>query len=352
MRAITSLMTLLLLGFACACGRTAPTDARGPGVAQLGDTVRGRYMDNAVWLTHNYVQYSSFTAKVPDLATELRGNYGIQTWFVNIGTVRADGHLLVVPAKAVEFLNALNLWEKSNRTLEVIAWVNGDTRLINIGDAQVRATVVEECEKLVSTTAAMSYVAGAARPFDGIVLDLEPSGQDMARFNALVQLTDSLHARFSGQRLVGHAAHQFGNGNAYQWSASLYQTMASHADFLVAMEYDSGIQSGPDYQAWMNAQVTSILAAVGAGAPAPDFRLFVGLAAYPGSPYHLPAVENIAFGAPGVDAAVTALLATGSSSAQWFNGVAAYLHTDGSGTDGYAGWSTDWAAFARSWLGR
>jgi len=79
--------------------------------------------------------------------------------------------------------------------------------------------------------------------------------------------------------------------------------------------------------------------------------VLIGLPAYPASKNHDPAVESVAYAAQGIDAAMTALVNAGDPAQRYFQGTAMYLHTDGSGRDGYATWNGDWAAFCSYWLG-
>ena len=51
-----------------------------------------------------------------------------------------------------------------------------------------------------------------------------------------------------------------------------------------------------------------------------------------------------------LDAAITALINASDAAQGSFKGAAVFLHGDGSGTDGYASWSTDWWWFGRYWL--
>ncbi len=356
MRSIHSafVATLLVLS---ACG-VEPTSQPDAGLLL---TVKGRYRNNAVWLTYNYSASTSFVAKVPDLATRMSTTYGVTYLFANIGHLNGQGQLINPPAHASQFLNTVDTWERSGGAhLKVIAWLNGLTDSVNLSDPNVRSTIRGECKKLLSPTILGSFVAGATRPFDGLILDLEPSGGDATRFAALIALVDGIRQDFQVIGLpnatIGLAAGALGTHNAYQWSADFYAQMAHHADFLCAMTYDSGISTAAQYQTWIENQVGGILAALQAGekqgqAPHPGFRLFVGLAAYPTNTHHNVAAENIASGAAGLDAAMVQLINAGDPSAQWFQGSAVFLHTDGSGQDGYAGWTTDWSSFQQAWLG-
>ena len=52
--------------------------------------------------------------------------------------------------------------------------------------------------------------------------------------------------------------------------------------------------------------------------------------------------------ASGIEAALANMDA---SSKSYLQGGAVYLHTDGSGADGYASYSTDWWMFGHYWVG-
>jgi hypothetical protein len=78
--------------------------------------------------------------------------------------------------------------------------------------------------------------------------------------------------------------------------------------------------------------------------------VFIGLPAFPPNANHNPAYENIEYGAQGLDAAVTALINANDPAQGYFQGAGVFLHSDGSGSDGYASWNTDWWWFGRYWL--
>jgi hypothetical protein len=122
----------------------------------------------------------------------------------------------------------------------------------------------------------------------------------------------------------------------------------------------TGVTDGAVYQAWMKEQTSGVLRAVTGDAwgdaahpwKARPARVYIGLPAMPPSAHHDPEAESIEWATPGVDRALTELIGAGALAAQRFAGVAVYLHHDGTGSDGYASWTSDWAALARRWSGR
>src|SRR5215470_16325759 len=109
-------LPLLLVFSACSIESTSHPDAG------LLTTVKGRYRNNAVWLTYNYANDPRFDAKVPELATRMTTSYGVTYLFANIGLLNAQGQLGNPARHAPQFLNAVDSWERSGGThLKVIA---------------------------------------------------------------------------------------------------------------------------------------------------------------------------------------------------------------------------------------
>jgi hypothetical protein len=149
------------------------------------------HRNNGIWLGHAYVTAQSYVDNVATLAQEMKDNHSVLYWFVNVGKINSSGQLIGGAdglSKAVAFLNALNDWEVLHGyKFEVLAWINGtltmtDADYIDVSNAIKRQAIVDECKKLISTAVGGSYVADAARTFDGIQIDFETQ---WPRFNAL-----------------------------------------------------------------------------------------------------------------------------------------------------------------------
>lgn len=354
-------LSALTLGWMALTGLTAASAA-----AQV------HHPDNGVWLGHAYVTAQPYVDNVPVLAQEMSDDYSVLYWFVNVGKVNSSGHLIDGTgglSKAVPFLNALSDWEASRgHKFKVFAWINGTLTMTNadyvdVGSAITRQAIVDECRKLVSTAVPGSYITGAARTFDGIQIDFEPSGQDATRFSNLKTLMDDIRRGinpYSG-KLTSFVApkYQDGTSSVWSWSSGFYYVMGRHVDLLAAMTYDSAKAPGNFYENWMRDQTTGILRAVSgkfwdndAGHPAPenDVKVMLGFPAFPPNAYHDVNAENIKYAAPGAEAGLKALDASGDRSGDYFQGAAVFLHTDGTGQDHYASTSTDWWWFGHYWL--
>jgi hypothetical protein len=329
---------------------------------------------NGVWLSYNHGESSAQYAQsaVNDLATRLHASYNVDSWFLNVGHVDSTGRIVNVPPHLTDFLSAVASWESANQvSLHLIAWLNGatdpatNTSAVDVSLPSVRGAVVAETQKLVSTSVPGSYVL--ARPLDGVQIDFEPSGDDASqpgRFEGLSSLMDEMRAGFAAvnrpSAWVSLAAPQIGSASAWRFTPQQYYELAPKVDLLALMAYDTQLATGADYQARVQQQVNDILRAIQGESfndgqhlpPASPSGLLVGLPAYAQTANHDPAVENVAAGAQGLTSAVSALTAGNDPAARNLAGAAVYLHNDGTGTDGYAGWSTDWADFASFWLGK
>jgi hypothetical protein len=85
--------------------------------------------------------------------------------------------------------------------------------------------------------------------------------------------------------------------------------------------------------------------------PSNDIKVLIGFPAYPSTSIHTNTAENIFYAAPGVNAGLAGLVTTGDLSTNFFQGASIFLFTDGTGSDGYAGYDTDLWWFGQYWLG-
>lgn len=323
------------------------------------------YTNNGTWLDYAYLSEAEYWTNVPQVAALMKDSYHVSYWFLNVGSIDPTGKLKGRVSNAVNFLNTLNGWEeRNNYHFKVLAWLNANRPKVDVTNPSVRANMVEECGKLVSTNAPNSYIAGANRAFDGIQLDYEPCGPADNVFDSLVSFFDQVHAKFAagglGNKLTSFTSEKYGTNNSeWVWSPQYYYDMAPHLDLLCAMTYDSGIKIGSEYQDWMEYQTTNVLRAVSgkwwnndAQHPPPTNhpKVMIGFPAFPNSKWHTNTAENIVFASSGVKAALADLSKRGDNSAGYFDGAAVYAYSDGTGTNGYSNIATDWRWFQEHWL--
>ncbi len=320
---------------------------------------------NAVWLAHSYVATPGSVALVPQTAAFLQ-QHNVTYWFVNVGRVDKTGKLPTgALSQAINFLNAVNQWETDNKhNFKVLAWINGSIdaanaeRFVDISQAELRTAIASEAAKFTDTQVPESYVAGAKRSFDGVQLDLEPSGGSDAVAANLFSLMDEIRQKIGPDKLTSFTPHKIGARNIYWSTPEFYYGLGQRVDLICAMTYDTGLKDSDQYRDWVKQQTTDVLRAVSgetwnndAAHPKPKntVRAFIGLPAFPPNQWHDAKVETVADGAAGTRSALDELAQTTPDVLPYFGGAALYLYTDGTGVDNYSS-PQNWVEFKQVWL--
>lgn len=334
---------------------------------------------NGVFLSRRFLSDSSAAPDlVDDFLVKSSRLYNTQTWFPNGGLLTPAGNLDHPPGAAVVFLEHVSAYEKAHKVSFVLMpYLNGyslqntahpaNLRL-DLSDASVRKNIVAECGKYVSSETPGSYVKGAPRVFDGIVIDIEPAG-DATFFASLKTLMSEIRASFDAMGLaekkIGIAAPQYTDQKPkpnWGWNASDYHYMARYVNYILAMTYDSSLKK-PTYQQWMFDQTTHILKAVSGAAwsfdadhPAPTngVKVLIGLPAFhTRTAAHDPAIENVKAGAAGILGAWASLAdpmanSNNPTAASCFQGSFLFAHDGGADGSTYARYNQDWLEWKRA----
>jgi hypothetical protein len=288
------------------------------------------HTNNAAWLAYGYGHAANPEA-IREMATRMHKDFAVPYWFLNCGLLNSTGQIGDPPARLPAFLDTLWNWEQENGyRFTVLAMINGHTAKLDLGDATVRSNIVAEAKR---------FVTMPGRGFDGVQLDLEPAGGSPQRFEQINRLMTEIKAAIRG-KLTSFAAPKIG-ATQWSWPAEHFTAMATNVDLLAVMTYDSGRTNGGEYADWVRDHTVQALQAV-RGTSA---KILIGFPAYPNNRWHTNTAENVSFAAAGVKAALKELPATAN-----FLGAAVYVHADGTGTDGRAGYETDWRAFRENWL--
>lgn len=357
----------------------------------------GDYRQNAAYLSYGYLHSLSYSSNcdlaVPrlcptfDFAYRASNFYHVSHWFLHVGNLNDVGRISADtrPIAAANFLNALANYENHYQVrftvLASFNRFNGETTL-DLADASVRSAIVDECMKLVSTATPGSYISGANRAFDGVSIDIEPTGRvngDDRYFNNMKLLMAEIRRAFrSRPELAGKktavASFKFGQGDRWYWNAAHYHYMARYVDYMTAMTYDTAISTtGTDYANWVATQTESILSAVSgrywnfdAEHPAPTngVKVFIGFPAYPDrQPNHYRTIETTPFAAQGTFLGLNRNPSPAKEiSNSYFQGAVMYVHDTGrlvvdqetgqpNLMKSYATIDYDWWWWGRHWVG-
>jgi len=363
---IAVLVTLAITGWA------------GSGLAQSRLKPGGR-QENASFLSRRFLtDPRNAAALTDDFLAKADRFYKAPVLFPNGGLLSSMGVLDHAPGAANIFLDHVGRYEAGRGvSFTVMPYLNGysvdDTAhtanlRLDLSNPAVRANIVAECERHVSTTAPGSYVRGSRRVFDGIVLDIEPAGSPVF-FASFKLLLADIRAGFDGMGLrnkkIGIAAPQYTARTPkpnWGWSESDYYYIGKYVNYVIAMTYDSGLTEESKYQAWMTDQTTHILRAVSGAAwnfdaahPRPNngARVLIGLPGFhTTTKAHNPAVETVANGAPGILGALSRLQSTDPTSVSYFQGAVMFSHDGGAADSMYARYDTDWLSWSKYWLGQ
>jgi len=336
------------------------------------------YRANAVFLSRRFLTDSKGSAAlIDDFLQRADKSYKTPILFPNGGLLGSNGSLDHAPYAAKIFLDHVSAYERANHTsFTLMPYLNGyspddrahgaDLRL-TLNDPSVRANIVAECLRYVSARVPGSYVSGASRAFDGIVLDIEPAG-GTAFFASLRKLMSDIRASFDrmglGDKRIGVAAPQYTARKPkpnWGWDSSDYYYMAKHVDYIIAMTYDSGLTDESGYAPWMKEQTIHILQAVSGAIwkfdashprPANEVKVLIGLPGFHASTKaHSPEVETVAHGARGILDSLSNLAATDKTSPGYFQGAFMFSHDGGSDDSNYARYNSDWRWWVTNWLG-
>ena len=230
----------------------------------LSPTEPPKFDQNASFLSRRFLTDSKNAAALTDdFVPKADRLYAVHVLFPNGGLLGATGALDHAPFAAKIFLDHVTTYERANKAaFTLMPYLNGyspqDTAhganlRLDLDNRLVRAQIVTECTRYVSASIAGSYVAGAARPFDGIVLDLEPAG-DPTFLASLKSLVGEIRAAFDAMGLknkkIGIAAPQYTDKLPkpnWGWDSSNFFNMARAVNFVVAMTYDSGLMEESKY---------------------------------------------------------------------------------------------------------
>jgi len=323
---------LLLVGAAC-LGAGAASVAY-VAVSPVGDDAPHPFNQdrNAVWLEHRWLERDHSPAEMDALFSSL-ASHGILYAFPHLIPFGTTGSL---PVHSREQMRAfLQSARRAAPSIKVLPWVGGlrvgyrrqRPGTLELGDLGQRQRIVAECRGLID------------EGFDGIHLNVEPVDDGNDAYLALLRAlrtavgdhTLSLSAIRPGPFPVPGAPN-------FVWTPAYYARVASVADQVVVMAYDTGLPTAALYKrytAWAAGTVTSALVEHRARA-----RVLLGIPTYDDtSLMHRGGVETPANAISGIVAGLRGLGGGGT-----FEGVALY-----------AEWTTDaddWAVYERRWRGR
>jgi hypothetical protein len=287
---------------------------------------------NAVWLEHRWLERAHPEAEMVALIASLR-QHGVLYVFPHLIPFDRAGRL---PAHDRDQMRALlSVAQRLAPEMKVLPWVGGlrvgfrRTRpgTVSLDDLGQRQRIVAECRGLID------------EGFHGIHVNIEPIDNGNVEFLSLLR---TLRTAVGPEAILSLSAIRPGplslpGAPNFFWTPDYYARVASVADQIVVMAYDTALPTPYAYRRYMAYAASSATRAlVSSGSRA---RVLIGIPTYDATGLmHRGDVETPENALLGIVSGLRGLGAGGT-----FEGVALY-----------AEWTTDeteWAAYERIWRG-
>jgi hypothetical protein len=305
------------------------------GLAPFGDAAPHPFNQdrNAVWLEHRWLEREHPSEEMDALFGYLAA-HGVQYVFPHLIPFDAAGRL---PVHSREQLRAfLASARRVAPSMKVLPWVGGlrvgykrqRVGSVDLADLGQRQRIVAECRGLMD------------EGFDGIHVNIEPLGDGNDDFLALLR---ALRTAIGGDRLLSLSAIRPAPLSPpfapnFCWTPSYYARLASVADQVVVMAYDTGLPTSSLYRRYVSYAASAVTSALVESRS--RARILVGIPTYDETGLmhrgHVETPENAILGV------VSGLRGLGAGGT--FEGVALY-----------AEWTTDaadWSVYERLWRGK
>lgn len=288
---------------------------------------------DAIWLGHEWVDQKKSDAEILALAQKL-ANHNINTIFVHIGPIEENGKI-----SSDKFPEVMNFVEKMHSYLpeeKILAWMGQLRNKINLGDPGVRRGIVSMATLFVD-------VVG----MDGVHYDIEPVWDEDQDFIQLLAETKDKIGAGEG-KILSVALAEFIPSSFVWWTQNIldlknyntetnYLNVAEHANQIVDMVYDTGIDSSWAYRWFIKEQivwVTSLMKDRG------GVEFLIGIPAYDEkNDFFDPKVENIENALSGIINGLNDI----RSEDEYFHGIAIYPEWEMS--------QEEWSVFDALWSG-
>ncbi len=281
---------------------------------------------NAIWLEHEWVGEKKSEAEIQQLVNKLKFNQ-IDTVFVHSGPFEYNGK---IPGSVYPYATYfLQTARKFDPTIQYQAWLGQRRSFLDLDEEEYRKNVSKEA-------LLMTKIVG----FDGIHFDIEPVWDGDEGF---IKLLSEVRGAIGEEKKISVALAEFipesivwitqKSHNLRNYNTEVnYLNVAQYADQLVAMVYDTGIDSPWMYR-FLLREETIWLSQLLDGK-----ELFIGLPSYDEGVGFNPVAENLENGLLGVTSGLNNI----RSEEENFAGVAIYAY-----------WEMDegeWDAMQRLWF--
>lgn len=272
---------------------------------------------NAIWLGHEWAQDFKSDSEIEDLVNKLK-DHQIDTIFVHSGPLEENGK--ISPARYAAILNFVDKVKARDNGIKILAWLGQIRTKLNLGDPEIR-------ENIVRTAQIFTEMAG----MDGVHYDIEPVWDNDLDF---IELLKETRAGIStdGGKIISVALAEFIPNSFIWWTANVfdfknyntelnYLNVASYADQIVDMVYDTGIDRKFLYEWFVKEQVIWVTDLLKNLEDERKVEFLVGIPAYEEVKEGFnPEAENVGSGIVGIINGLNDIRSTN----EYFDGIAIY----------------------------
>lgn len=271
---------------------------------------------NAVWLGHEWAQDAKNDAEIDALVDRLAAHQ-VDTIFVHCGPLGEDGK--ISPERYAAVLNFVDKVKGRDHGMKILAWLGQIRTKLNLGDPEIR-------ENIVRTAQIFTKMIG----MDGVHYDIEPVWD---KDDGFIELLKETRDGVGDGKMISVALAEFIPNSFIWWTANVfdfknyntelnYLNVASYADQIVDMVYDTGIDRKFLYEWFVKEQViwvTDLLSNLVADGRRVEF--LIGIPAYEEAKEGFnPEAENVGSGIVGVVNGLNDI----RSESDYFDGIAIY----------------------------
>ncbi len=252
----------------------------------------GRFFNkghNAIWIGHEWVGEDKTDQAIQSLVNDFK-KYQIDTVFVHVGPLNKEG---TIDQKTYKYaLNFIDKVKKFDNSIKYQAWLGQIRNKIDLSNPEIRENIAD-----------LSLILADLVGFDGIHFDIEPVWDNDLDF---IKLLEEVRNNISEDKIISVALPEFIpqsilwlSENIYSFenfnSEVNYKNVSKYADQIIAMIYDTGIDSEWFYRWFVNEQTIRITNLV------EDKEIFIAIPSYEDQKEGFnPEVENIENGLLGI----------------------------------------------------
>ncbi len=207
----------------------------------------GGFGENAIWVAHHWARSESTPEKLNALL-DAAASANTCDLYLNLGVLEGDGDLRIA-GQAARFVSEVGAYNRRKGTgLIVLAWINADSREVDLSKARVRKRIVGLAVRLMGLG------------YGGLVYDIEPNPKEPNDLLALLE--ESRKAIGWSRALVVYSSPWGEEYDSWHWDSDFYLVASKPATYLELGLYNSRQEDIGDYHEWIRDNLVNVTQSV------------------------------------------------------------------------------------------